>query len=169
MSRIRSKHSKPEVLLRSVLHRLGFRFRVNVKDMPGKPDVVLRKYKAAIFVHGCFWHMHEGCKRSTIPSANRAYWKGKLEKNKANDRKNTVAIIRMGWHPYVVWECEILENPHAIAQRVSKFLTGKNSSYKLPDKKQMLFVAEKRSKYLARPNRQPKLQATEPGGEKSIK
>lgn len=148
MRKVRSEDSKPEVILRSLLHRLGFRFRVNVKHMPGKPDVVLHKYKTTIFVHGCFWHGHEKCKRATIPSTNRTFWVNKLRKNKKNDERKVMEIIRMGWHPLVVWECEIMRNPHAVTQKIVKFLTGNTCSHSLPDKRQIISIAEKRRKYL---------------------
>jgi len=106
MSRIRSVNSKPEVLVRSLLHRLGHRFRKNVKTLPGKPDIVLKKHNTIIFVHGCFWHMHEGCKRSNIPKSNQDYWKPKLAGNVSRDRKNKVSLNSLGWKIFTVWECE---------------------------------------------------------------
>lgn len=93
MSLIRSKDTKPEVFVRSVLHRLGLRFRKNVKTLPGKPDILLPKYKTAIFVHGCFWHQHEGCKRSTTPKSNTDYWKPKLFGNTQRDIQHKSDLI----------------------------------------------------------------------------
>jgi DNA mismatch endonuclease, patch repair protein len=106
MSLIRSKNTKPEVFVRSVLHHLGFRFRKNVKTLPGKPDIVLPKYKTAIFVHGCFWHQHNGCKRSTIPKSNIDYWKPKLIGNTQRDIQHKSELKKLGWNVFVIWECE---------------------------------------------------------------
>jgi len=155
MSLIRAENSRPEILLRSILHRLGFRFRVNVKSLPGKPDIVLRKHQAVIFVHGCFWHAHPNCKRARIPSSNRRYWKKKFERNKEKDAKNIREIKRLGWRPCVVWECQVMKSPQAVARRVFRFLTGSplsmdDSSYDFPEKRELLHVAEKRRNYLIR-------------------
>ena len=107
MSRIRSKDTKPEIIVRSLLHKMGYRFRLYRKDMPGKPDIVLTKYKTIIFVHGCFWHRHKGCKRCTTPTTNRKYWLPKLERNIAKYKENRKKLKVIGWTPFVVWECEI--------------------------------------------------------------
>ena len=107
MSKIRSSDTKPEILVRSLLHRLGFRFRKNVKSLPGKPDIVLKKYKSIIFVHGCFWHQHKSCKRATMPSSNINYWKPKLENNVIRDQLHIKKLSSLGWAVLVVWECEI--------------------------------------------------------------
>lgn len=106
MSLIRSKETKPEVFVRSVLHRLGFRFRKNVKNLPGKPDIVLPKYKTAIFVHGCFWHQHKGCKRATIPKSNIGYWIPKLKGNIERDAQHKADLEIHGWNVAIIWECE---------------------------------------------------------------
>lgn len=87
MSRVRSRSTKPELIVRSLLHRLGYRFRLHRKDLPGTPDLVLPKYKTVIMVHGCFWHQHKGCKRATLPKSNRAFWKKKLDANRARDAR----------------------------------------------------------------------------------
>ena len=106
MSLIRSKETKPEVFVRSVLHRLGFRFRKNVKTLLGKPDIVLPKYKTVIFVHGCFWHQHKGCRRATIPKSNTDYWIPKLKGNVKRDRQHRKDLESHGWNVAVIWECE---------------------------------------------------------------
>jgi DNA mismatch endonuclease (patch repair protein) len=106
MSLIKSTETKPEAFVRSVLHRLGFRFRKNVKTLPGKPDIVLPKYKTVIFVHGCFWHQHQGCRRSTIPKSNVDYWKPKLLRNTERDIQHKKALEDAGWQVFVIWECE---------------------------------------------------------------
>ena len=107
MSRIRSKNTKPELVVRSLLHRMGFRFRLHVKDLPGKPDIVLPKYKTVILIHGCFWHRHEGCSNATIPRSRTEWWIEKFQKNTERDRKAISALENMGYRVFVVWECEI--------------------------------------------------------------
>ena len=106
MSRIRSKDTKPEKIIRSILHKLGFRFRINRKDLPGKPDIVLPKYRTVIFVHGCFWHQHEGCKIASKPKSSSEYWKVKFTKNIERDKKNQEKLKLMGYRVIIIWECE---------------------------------------------------------------
>lgn len=107
MSRIRSKDTKPEMLVRKFLHKNGFRFRLHVKDLPGKPDIVLPKYKTVIFVHGCFWHGHEGCKYFVVPKTRTEWWVNKIEKNKSNDLRAEGKLLITGWHFINIWECDI--------------------------------------------------------------
>jgi len=107
MSRIPSKDTKPELVLRSALHRLGYRYRIHSRDLPGKPDLVFRKYNTIIFVHGCFWHYHESCKEGRIPDQNSSYWRDKLHKNVQRDQKHKLECEELGWKVLVVWECEI--------------------------------------------------------------
>lgn len=121
MSLIRSKDTKPEVFIRSLLHRLGFRFRKNVKNLPGKPDIVLPKYKSVIFVHGCFWHQHKKCKRSNIPKSNMDFWKSKLNKNVKRDTEHQAELKKAGWKIKIVWECE-LKNLENLKDSLIKFL-----------------------------------------------
>lgn len=106
MSRIRSGDTKPERALRSALHASGFRFRLHKKGLPGKPDLVFAKYKAVIFVHGCFWHAHT-CQKGRIPEGNRAFWLAKLSNNVERDARNTRCLKDLGWRVMVVWECEL--------------------------------------------------------------
>ena len=106
MSRIRSKNTKPELVVRSLLHGMGFRFRLHVKDLPGKPDIVLPKYKTVIFVHGCFWHRHQGCKEATTPKTRTDWWLEKLHRNVARDQEAIAALSSHGIKVVVVWECE---------------------------------------------------------------
>ena len=103
----RSKHAKPELMLRSALHRLGYRFRLHREDLPGKPDIVLPKYKTIIDVRGCFWHRHPDCKKATTPSTNTSYWAEKFRRNVQRDKENQKKLGVMGWNVIVVWECEI--------------------------------------------------------------
>lgn len=109
MSRIVSKNTKPELIVRSLLHKMGYRFRLHSNKIPGKPDIILSKYHTVIFVHGCFWHQHKNCKDGKIPKSNTVYWIEKLNKNIQRDKENIKAIKRMGWKFLVVWECQ-LEN-----------------------------------------------------------
>lgn len=110
MSRIRSKNTKPELAVRSMLHRLGYRFTVNGpknKQLPGKPDIVLPKYKTVIFVHGCFWHGHKGCKHFRLPKTRTEWWQAKIDGNIARDKKAQKALKTLGWRVILVWECEV--------------------------------------------------------------
>ena len=107
MSRIRSRDTKPEILVRKFLFSKGFRFRVNDKRYPGKPDIVLPKYKTVIFVHGCFWHGHDGCSYFVVPKTRTDWWLNKIARNKSNDRKSEEALTSLGWKVIHIWECEI--------------------------------------------------------------
>ena len=110
MSRIKGKNTKPEELVRKYLFSQGFRYRKNDKRLPGSPDIVLPKYKTAIFVNGCFWHGHEGCKHFVWPKSNEAFWKNKIETNITRDKKKTEALEEIGWKVVVVWECELKQS-----------------------------------------------------------
>lgn len=127
MAQIKGKDTKPEVLVRSMLHRAGYRFRKNVKDLPGKPDIVLPKYKTVIFVHGCFWHRHKGCKGATIPKTRTEWWEKKFERNVSNDRKHARELRKLGWQVITVWECQ-LKSPRKTLHRL-KILLDKNANY----------------------------------------
>lgn len=107
MSRIRSKNTKPEIIVRRYLFSRGFRFRINVKQLPGTPDIVLRKYRTVIFVNGCFWHGHEGCRYFVLPKSNTEFWKTKIEKNQERDLQKRIKLRGMGWHIIQVWECQL--------------------------------------------------------------
>lgn len=107
MSRIPSKNTKPEETVRKYLFSKGFRYRKNVSNLPGKPDIVLPKYKTAIFVNGCFWHGHDGCKYFVPPKTNIEFWNNKFEYNKSRDQKNYLKLKELGWNVILVWECEI--------------------------------------------------------------
>lgn len=109
MSGIRGKDTKPELLIRKYLHARGLRFRLHVKDLPGKPDMVFPKYRTVVFVHGCFWHRHAGCKYATTPSNRADFWENKLSDNVARDQYQLAALNELGWHVVVVWECELRE------------------------------------------------------------
>lgn len=108
MARIKGADTKPEILVRSVLFQSGFRFRKNDKRFPGTPDIILPKYKTAVFVNGCFWHGHD-CKRATIPKTNTEFWRTKIEKNMLRDAENLRHMERLGWHTYTIWTCSLSE------------------------------------------------------------
>ncbi len=107
MSRIRSKDTKPELLVRKFLHKNGFRFRLHVRDLPGKPDIVLPKYKTVIFIHGCFWHGHEGCRYFVVPKTRTEWWLNKIGVNISNDQKAEEQLTAAGWKVIKIWECEL--------------------------------------------------------------
>ena len=107
MSRIHGKDTKPEELVRKYLFSQGFRYRKNDKRLPGKPDIVLPKYRTVIFVNGCFWHMHENCKYFVLPKSNVDFWKNKLEQNVERDKKSIISLEQAGWRVITIWECEL--------------------------------------------------------------
>lgn len=107
MSRIKGKDTKPEMLVRRFLHSQGFRYRLHAKDLPGKPDIVLPKYNTVIFVHGCFWHGHEGCRKAVLPTTKTDWWKEKITRNALNDESNLLTLHQKGWKVIVVWECQL--------------------------------------------------------------
>jgi DNA mismatch endonuclease, patch repair protein len=111
MSRIRGKNTSPELIVRRLLHRMGYRFRLHVKNLPGKPDIVLPKYKTVIFVHGCFWHRHKGCRNCTTPTNRREFWLEKLNGNAARDKLHQRALRKLGWRAIVIWECVVDNAP----------------------------------------------------------
>ena len=110
MASIRSKDTKPEVIVRKFLFAHGYRFRIHVKRLPGTPDIVLKKYRTCIFVNGCFWHGHEGCRYYVIPKSNIEYWKTKIERNRTRDVETQMKLASMGWHFINVWECQLKPN-----------------------------------------------------------
>lgn len=114
MSSVRSKDTKPEQKVRSLLHKMGFRFRLHKKDLPGKPDIVLSKYQTVIFVHGCFWHQHPGCPKSKRPSSRVHFWEKKLNQNMRRDAVNIERLKKLGWYVHIVWECQTKDNDNLI-------------------------------------------------------
>lgn len=123
MRAIRSKDMRPELAVRSLVHKLGYRFRLHRKDLPGKPDLVFPSQRKVIFVNGCFWHAHD-CKISHAPKSNLQYWGPKLERNRARDEKNIGALRADGWETMVIWECE-LKDPAALQSHLERFLFKK--------------------------------------------
>lgn len=120
MSRVLSKNTRPEMLVRRMLHKAGYRYRLHRADLPGKPDLVFVARKKVIFVHGCFWHMHEGCPQARIPKSRVEFWTTKLRTNKERDERNLVELRRLGWQTLVVWECE-LQKPELL-EKIQSFL-----------------------------------------------
>ena len=122
MSRIRLKNTKPELIVRSMLHRMGYRFRLHVKELPGHPDIVLSKYKAVIFVHGCFWHRHPGCKYAYMPKSRQEFWTEKFAKNIGRHERVMEELTGLGWKVLIIWECEI-SNMNIIEEKILSFLS----------------------------------------------
>lgn len=122
MSNIRSKDTLPEIRVRKILFSKGYRYRLHVKNLPGKPDIVLPKHNAVVFVHGCFWHLHRGCRDGTIPKTRTEYWRGKLLKNKERDKNHVGKLQEQGWRVLILWECEIENKHEEVLVRLSNFL-----------------------------------------------
>jgi len=121
MSRVRSRDTKPELVVRRIAHGLGFRYRLHRKDLPGCPDIVFPRYRSVIFVHGCFWHRHPSCKHASSPKTRVEYWEDKFRGNVARDARNTTLLRDLGWRVMVIWECETKDHK-AVAERVSSYL-----------------------------------------------
>jgi DNA mismatch endonuclease (patch repair protein) len=121
MSRIRSKHTAPEVIVRKIVHRMGFRYRLHVRHLPGKPDLVFRRMKKIIEVRGCFWHQHVGCVDSHLPKSRTDYWTPKLNRNVERDKTNNKELKKLGWQVLIVWDCELRE-ARTVTRRLLKFL-----------------------------------------------
>lgn len=121
MSRIRSKNTKPETIVRKLLTQFGIRYRLHVKALPGKPDITVSRINIAVFINGCFWHQHTGCSRSTIPKSNQDYWLPKLKRNIDRQKKDIDQLEKEGWHSAIIWECET-KNSTALMERLKKIL-----------------------------------------------
>ena len=128
MSRIRSKGTKPELVVRSMVHRLGYRFRLHRQDLPGRPDIVLPRHKAIIFVNGCFWHWHPvpDCPMAHLPKSNIQYWKPKLSRTRKRDIEHAASLRDKGWRVLAVWECQ-LRNPVEVLEQIHRFLSTANN------------------------------------------
>lgn len=118
MSRVKSVDTVPELLVRSLLHRAGYRFRLHVKGLPGKPDIVLPKYKTVIEIRGCFWHHHENCSRAGFPKTRKEWWKEKLEKNVYRDNENVKALLSSGWKVILIWDCLFKNAKHSQMEQI---------------------------------------------------
>lgn len=118
MRAVRSKNTKPELTLRSALHKAGYRFRIHRSDLPGSPDIVLPRFRTALFVNGCFWHQHPGCKRATLPVHNAGYWRRKLNSNVLRDKRSRRALESLGWRVKTVWECQLRRSVEQVVDEV---------------------------------------------------
>jgi DNA mismatch endonuclease (patch repair protein) len=125
MSRIKGRDTQPEKTVRSLLHSMGFRFRLHVKSLPGKPDIVLPRHKSVIFVHGCFWHGHPGCRRASIPTTRTDFWTAKISGNRQRDEHALAALEKLGYRCLVVWQCQ-LRDKAALRRRLATFLNSED-------------------------------------------
>jgi DNA mismatch endonuclease, patch repair protein len=128
MKGIGSRNTRPEIALRSALHRRGLRFRLHVKELPGKPDLVLPRFRAVIFVHGCFWHRHAGCRYASVPATRAEFWQAKFADNIARDVRNRALLLEMGWRVAVVWECSLRRDDGSVAEATCAWLKGQNGT-----------------------------------------
>ena len=119
MAAIRGKETAPELAIRRILHAMGLRFRLHRKDLPGSPDIVLPRHRIVVFVHGCFWHRHEGCRYTTVPKTRKEFWLAKFESNVLRDRRNQADLEQLGWRVLVVRECE-MRKPEALRNRIAE-------------------------------------------------
>ena len=126
MSRIRGQDTKPEMMVRRLVHRLGYRYRLHGKHLPGKPDLVFPGRKKVIFVHGCFWHQHSGCKAATMPKTRADFWRNKLERNVERDEQQKAELANGGWEVLTIWECQLQQND--LVERIQSFLDETGSS-----------------------------------------
>jgi len=134
MASIRGRNTRPEMALRKALHRLGFRYRLHERKLPGHPDLVFPKYRAVVFVHGCFWHRHPGCRYATTPASNTEFWERKFRGNVERDNRNIRKLLEQGWHVAVIWECALKgDNLEVIAERVSHWLQEGRDWLEVPD------------------------------------
>ena len=134
MSGVRGKDTQPELLLRHALHSVGLRFRLHMAGLPGRPDIVFPKYKAVIFVHGCFWHRHADCAFATTPATNVGFWKSKFEQNVLRDAQNLDRLRQAGWRAAIVWECAVAKNgPEKLAKRLAAWLRTRRTLLEIPN------------------------------------
>lgn len=148
MAAIHSKSTKPEAIVRKYLWSRGFRYRLNNPRLPGKPDIVLRKYRTCVFVNGCFWHGHEGCKYFVMPKTNTEFWAKKIERNKERDKEEQQKLAKMGWHCITIWECELKPNVRqktleSLAYTLNHiYLQDHSVRYSLPEEDSLDMAAE---------------------------
>lgn len=146
MARIRSKNTGPERAVRSLLHRAGYRFRIHVRGLAGTPDIVLPKHRTVVFVHGCFWHRHPGCRSVAMPKSHRTFWAAKFARNVANDRKHRRQLRRRGWRVITVWECQ-LKHPARVLVKLDRLLRPRPAAYSLSRPARLPIAAEARPAY----------------------
>lgn len=154
MSKVRSSDTKPEWILRCALHRLGFRYKLKNKDLPGNPDLVLPKFRAVVFVHGCFWHRHASCRDASMPKTNQSFWAKKFSENVERDTKNAEALSQQGWKVILVWECELVNKTIETIEKVAHDIRGSlqpvsGTQYRQLDleRKELLTAAEQKVRY----------------------
>ena len=128
MSRIKSRDTTPEMIVRRLLFSMGYRYRVNAKKLPGKPDIVFTRKRKAIFVHGCFWHRHSGCRYTTMPKTNTDFWKNKFERTQERDKENCQSLKAISWDYLIIWECAVKEiKTSSLEKQLYEFLDGNSS------------------------------------------
>ncbi|MBI6164768.1 DNA mismatch endonuclease Vsr [Serratia liquefaciens] len=133
MSGIRHKHTKPELLVRKFLYAHGFRFRLHVKDLPGTPDIVLPRYSLCIFIHGCFWHHHNGCRFATTPKTHPEFWREKLVSNRQRDIRVKIMLNALGWRVFEIWECGIKNRDQDSLEWLPEQIKSSVSTFSWPD------------------------------------
>ncbi|WP_448659167.1 very short patch repair endonuclease [Sphingomonas sp. CJ99] len=126
MRRVKGKDTDPELIVRRALHAMGLRFRLHRKDLPGRPDILLPGRRTVIFVHGCFWHRHEGCRRATMPAQRKEFWEAKFDRTIARDREQTAALTALGWRVAVLWECDV-RKPTALRAKLTQLFPNRSS------------------------------------------
>jgi DNA mismatch endonuclease (patch repair protein) len=130
MARIKSKNTKPELLIRSLLHKKGFRFRIHANKLPGRPDIIFPKFKAIIFINGCFWHGHKNCPLFRLPKTRVEFWENKIHRNQKNDEKNIKTLLNSNWRVAIVWECSIRgknKDPAYVINKLTDWITSSNT------------------------------------------
>lgn len=125
MAKVKPKNTQPEIVVRRVAHRMGFRFRLHKKDLPGSPDLVFPSLRKVIFVHGCFWHRHRNCRLATTPKSNNEFWEAKFEANTSRDRRNQRQLIKAGWDVLTIWQCESKDEARLV-EILSRFLGSRS-------------------------------------------
>lgn len=154
MSKIKAGNTGPELIVRRIAHRLGFRFRLYRKDLPGTPDLVFPKHRLVIFVHGCFWHRHNGCKFAYTPKSNIEYWNQKFDNNTERDRRTEIALINLGWRVRVIWECQTKDSE--VIERLLHSFLSRNGGSRADDKPNVFLqkVAETTNHYIGSSSKQ---------------
>lgn len=133
MAAVRQKNTKPELVLRRLLHREGLRFRLHRKDLPGKPDIVLQRHRAVVFVHGCFWHRHPGCRLASTPRTRVEFWEAKFAANRTRDRRVAETLRADGWRVFTVWECGLKADALELATRLAAAISSATGAEELPE------------------------------------
>ncbi|AZG87692.1 DNA mismatch endonuclease Vsr [Pseudomonas syringae pv. pisi str. PP1] len=133
MGNIKAKNTRPEIIVRKYLHKNGYRFRIHRRDLPGNPDIVLPKLRTCIFVHGCFWHRHKGCRYASTPQSRADFWSEKFEKTMIRDEKARLALQALSWNVLIIWECELRAGGKGLEMLLHKLQTTKGSSAKPQD------------------------------------